>query len=270
MRKARVAQAMKEREASAGEMSNAEMLKEVEMIAIMENHAPFDVWAKAIDNLDLYIPSWRDPRKEATLMDHVRMIWNTQKNWFKNVMNLRRVATVNGFPGISIRRTLSPQLFRIQSTTWLAPFCKTALETYMDIQRAVAAGDEKTIKKFTVGAQQKRLMDLVRARDPSKVYVWSSEAPAQNEAKVVSLRSFEQNLSREPPKFGNRLTVQALVRFETMQKLEVYTKKGQLVQPGEPKRVVEYLIFQKRMWYDVPWVVRDQLYEGLQARIQHM
>lgn len=114
----------------------------------------------------------------------------------------------------------------------------------MDIQRAVASyvcsrlsaslfvlyschvlrGDEKTIKKFTIGVQQKRLMEVIRARDPSKVYVWSSEAPAQNEAKVVSIRAFEQNLSREEPKFGNRLTVQALVRFDTMQvRLPGYT-----------------------------------------------
>ncbi|THH27886.1 hypothetical protein EUX98_g6288 [Antrodiella citrinella] len=131
-------------------------------------------------------------------------------------------------------------------------------------------GDEQTIKKLTIGVHQKRLMDIVRARDPSKVYIWSSEAPAQNEAKVVSLRAFEQNMSRETPKFGNRLTVQALVRFETVQKLDVYTKTGKLIQPSEPKRVVEYLIFQKRMWYDTPWAIRDQLYEGLQGKIQHM
>ncbi|KAH8087145.1 hypothetical protein BXZ70DRAFT_541366 [Cristinia sonorae] len=268
-RKARMAQVMKEREEGKG-LSNEQMLKELEMVTAMSEHVTFDIWAKAIDNLDLYIPLWKDPRKDASLMDHVRAIWNTQVNWFKNIVSLHRMARENSFPGVSVRRAISPELFRIQSTSWLAPFRKTVLNTYLDIQRAVASGDEKTIKKFTVGAHQKRLIDIVRARDPSRVYVWSSEAPAQNEAKVVSIRAFEQHMGQVPPSFGNRLTVQALVRFETMQKLEVYTKKGQLVHSPEPKRVVEYLIFQKRMWYDVPWVVRDQLYEGLQGKVGNL
>jgi mitochondrial protein MBA1 len=30
--------------------------------------------------------------------------------------------------------------------------------------------------------------------------------------------------------------------------------------PAERKRVTEYLVFEKRMWYDGPWVVREQLW----------
>ena len=31
--------------------------------------------------------------------------------------------------------------------------------------------------------------------------------------------------------------------------------------PAERKRVTEYLVFEKRMWYDGPWAIREQLWE---------
>jgi protein MBA1 len=39
--------------------------------------------------------------------------------------------------------------------------------------------------------------------------------------------------------------------------------------PAERKRVTEYLVFEKRMWYDGPWVIREQLWEtpGKEAAI---
>ncbi len=55
------------------------------------------------------------------------------------------------------------------------------------------------------------------------------------------------------------------------QSLQVYSKRGALLQGEEtPRNVVEYLIFQKRMWYDAPWVVRDRLYEGVDAKYTHL
>lgn len=105
----------------------------------------------------------------------------------------------------------------------------------------------------------------------------------------MSIRAAEINLSRTPPKFGNRLVVQACVKFDSnqvsifsfsvnltqflircaSQSLQVYNQKGQLLGgDGKPKRVVEYLVFEKRMWYDAPWVVRDQLYEGLEGKFK--
>ena len=49
--------------------------------------------------------------------------------------------------------------------------------------------------------------------------------------------------------------------------METYSKKtGARVGATEPKTVVEYLVFQKRMWSDTPWIIRDRLYEGLESR----
>ena len=34
----------------------------------------------------------------------------------------------------------------------------------------------------------------------------------------------------------------------------------------EPKPVVEYLAFQKRMWYDSPWIIREKFFEGTEQK----
>ena len=48
--------------------------------------------------------------------------------------------------------------------------------------------------------------------------------------------------------------------------MEIYSKRGTLLHKQEPRAVVEYLVLQRRMWYNSPWVVRDVLYEGLEVR----
>jgi protein MBA1 len=30
---------------------------------------------------------------------------------------------------------------------------------------------------------------------------------------------------------------------------------------AKPKRVTEYLILEKRLWYDTPWIFREQMWE---------
>lgn len=50
IRKAKVAQAMEARTEGMA-LSNEQMLKELDTVAAMEALAPFDVWAKAIENL---------------------------------------------------------------------------------------------------------------------------------------------------------------------------------------------------------------------------
>lgn len=54
-----------------------------------------------------------------------------------------------------------------------------------------------------------------------------------------------------------------------LQSLEVYSKRGTLLRgQSEPKPVVEYLVLQKRMWYDTPWTIRDRLYEGVDTEYE--
>jgi protein MBA1 len=60
-------------------------------------------------------------------------------------------------------------------------------------------------------------MRLLRKRKGTDVYVWGLHDGAGHAARVLSIRAIEGNLSTAPPKIGNRLLVQALVKFDTMQ-----------------------------------------------------
>ncbi len=144
-----------------------------------------------------------------------------------------RLASENAFPGVKIKYRMSLPLFRIHTSPWLAPFRQTALETYKQLQQAVALlvpsfllpllstdtifrGDDKPIKKLAISDYKVQLLKLVHAQDPSRVYVWKfhgEKAPC----KVVSIRAIQAHLGKEDPKFGNRLLVQALVKFDTLQ-----------------------------------------------------
>ena len=62
----------------------------------------------------------------------------------------------------------------------------------------------------------------------------------------------------QPIRKGNPLYVNVLARFETIQSL---TKRG-VASSVEPKRIVEHLLFEKRMWYDTPWVIKEEFHVG--------
>ncbi len=66
------------------------------------------------------------------------------------------------------------------------------------------------------------------------------------------------------------------MRLDSLQSLEIYDKRGKAVHksadggpavglgivPAEKRRVTEYLVLERRMWYDGPWLVREQMYES--------
>lgn len=74
--------------------------------------------------------------------------------------------------------------------------------------------------------------------------------------RVVSIRAVEGHLGLQPLRMGNPLYVNVIARFETVQSL---TRRG-IASTVEPKRIVEHLLFEKRMWYDTPWVIKEQLH----------
>lgn len=141
----------------------------------------------------------------------------------------------------------------------------------------------RTIKNLTTNPYTTHLQGLLKSRRlQDHQFKWtlhSEMAPPQ----IVSIRAIEGHLGRGSPRLGNRLLIQALVRFDSMQvccdfsptplkleptvsiqTLEIYSKKGGLVSPKEssiPRRVTEYLVFERRMWYDVPWKIKQQMFE---------
>jgi len=232
------------------------------MIQYNSQRLSVDPWLTHVPTFDLHLPSYRSHKKNATLTDHLRVMFENQKNRAYNVVTMWRMAKDNAFPGVKVGTKWSPQLFRTQSTSssaWLAPFRKIALETYKQLNEAVANRDDKTIRKLTAMDEQLHYLKLARQQDPSHVYVWKFLGE-RSPCRVLSIRANMGHMGPEDT-FGSKLLVQALVKFDTLQGLEVY-RKGKLVHTQEPKPVVEYLVLQKRLWLNSPWVVRDRAHEG--------
>lgn len=106
---------------------------------------------------------------------------------------------------------------------------------------------------------------------------------------ILSLRAFPLYTAAEEPKMGNRLCVQALVKFETLQRVCVRDARGREVRKdgslgpvpkggegqgeetgGEERRVLEYLVCENKMFYKDGWYIRDQVFEGVQPKFKDM
>ncbi|KAH9003415.1 hypothetical protein EDB86DRAFT_3073196 [Lactarius hatsudake] len=152
-------------------------------------------------------------------------------------------------------------IFQTKSTkddAWVAPLRGIILENYRRVNNAIADGDSKAIASLTTGEYAKSALRKLRSlhsAGSTAAYRWrlvSQPSPVC----IISIRAIDGHLSLQPLRAGNPLYVNVLARFETIQSL---TRRG-VASTTEPKRVVEHLLFEKRMWYDTPWVIKEQLY----------
>ncbi|KAH9833261.1 uncharacterized protein C8Q71DRAFT_195789 [Rhodofomes roseus] len=248
------------------ELSSDEIIQRLEMVKLMEKQLPYDPWAQSVQTFDLTIPSLLSKKKDAALSDHLQSLGATFRNWARNALSMRMMAGDKGFPGIAKTSPWSLQIFKAQSTSdsaWVAPLRRLALDTYTRINRAVAEHDERAIKELSIGDMRTHYLKLVRQQDPTRRYMWKLVGE-RTPCRILSVRTTPAHLGKVVPNNGSRLLTQVLVRFDTIQSLAVYTRKGSIVHKQDPKPVVEFLVLQKRMWYDSPWVIRDVLYEGLE------
>ncbi|KAI0701374.1 hypothetical protein BC835DRAFT_1264905 [Cytidiella melzeri] len=247
--------------------SDEQAMKELETMLAVAHRTHLDIWSAPVTTLDVYIPNWLSKRPNASILDHWRSFVQSQRNWLRNVQNMYQMAKQQAFPDIKVKSPWSLQIFRVRTTPWLAGLRRAALEVYSSVNQAVAANDTKTIRKYTIESYRDVLLKRLQAQDKNNHYVWTlhgENAPCQ----VLSIRSFQGHLGPKVPQFGHRLVIQALVKFDTNQSLQVYNKRGKLIAgDGKQQRVVEYLVLQRRGWYDGPWTIRDQLYEDLDNKL---
>jgi len=246
--------------------SDEQISSDLETLAALQHQTNMDVWNQPIDTLDVIIPSWTSKRPNATFSDHVKAATHTVYNRVQNIISMFRMAKDNAIPGTKVKSRWSLEIFKTQSTPWLACLRQEVLEVYTSTNAAVAENDTKAIRRYTVATYRETALKRVQNQDKANIYMWRLHGE-NVPCKVLSIRAFPGNLGREDPPFGNRLVIQALVKLDTLQSLQVYSQKGKLLAgDGKPKRVLEYLVFQKRGWIDGPWTIRDQLYEGLDTK----
>ncbi|KAG2139533.1 hypothetical protein BD769DRAFT_1432466 [Suillus cothurnatus] len=243
-------------------------LKQIEGMMNMANTSnlfpTMDMWGTKLVTLDVEVP--RDTSLRM-LFTNPGAFWHAKQhnfsNWLKNTFSMYTIAKARAFTGVDCDFRFShlflPRTWRqlgnvtsYSSTSWLAPMRRTA----MDNLPRHRPKDE--------------VNKIVRTRKPSQTKPYSKRkavifrAPAISPgATIVSIRSGEVYIAKEPPKRGNRLVIHALVKFETTQEFEVFTKQGQPLEAksAKPHNVVEYLVLEKVGWYDNTWQVRDQIYK---------
>ncbi|KAJ2915509.1 hypothetical protein MD484_g4918, partial [Candolleomyces efflorescens] len=190
----------------------------------------------------------------------------------------------NAIPGVNLGRVPWYKSFgwifkawKVKSTkdnTWIAPLRQIALDTYRDLNQMVARGNVKGIKTLTAAEYQAELLRRAKKQPSNLTFKWNLEgivSPIQ----IVSLRVAQYHMGKEDPKFGSRYLVHALVKLDTEQSLECYGPRGEPLHEvppeavkrpngtiaAKPKRVTEYLVLEKRLWYDAPWVFREQKWD---------
>ncbi|KIM47005.1 hypothetical protein M413DRAFT_267576 [Hebeloma cylindrosporum] len=260
------------------------------MIAFAHLMPTVDPWGQEItETLDVAIPypvKYTSPSKET--FEHAKV---NLTNFFKNSSTMSSLISLRSLPGFRphnswrqrIRNSL--QAFKVQSVepdALIAPFRKLALKSYEDLNMAIANQADKDVKKFTTFTYQDRALELAksfRKKNPNGRNIWQLHrtlTPTQ----VLSMRAMEGYLADAEPRYGNRLLVHALVKFDTEQSLEMYDARGNplhtpaelpyMVDSDKPleswrvpagrKRVTEYLILEKRMWIPGNWQFREQLW----------
>ncbi|KZT31512.1 hypothetical protein SISSUDRAFT_717614 [Sistotremastrum suecicum HHB10207 ss-3] len=188
-----------------------------------------------------------------------------------------KVRRIRGIP-------VDGQMFDFASTkenAWIAGIRWSALEAYLKICYARAKGDRSIIRAYASDPFRSLLLEETRQRKIAAnlsstnsslghTYVWKYHGEA-SPCRVRSLRIRPVHFGRTAPSTGNRLAAHILVSFDTHQSLAVYNAQGRRIDAlstrvGETKRVIENFALEKRMWYNTPWMLKQEMWEGVEAK----
>ncbi|KAF9051408.1 hypothetical protein BJ165DRAFT_883143 [Panaeolus papilionaceus] len=274
------------------ELSDVDRLKEMEkMLAMSELMPTVDPWGQVIqETLDVMVPY--DLSRESLKTRPLDKLNHNFTNWLKNhtaLQTLIRMGSVHNrapprvgdlwfsTPGARFQRMKMAFGTRsVDENALMAPLRAEALEQYITLNNAVANRDEKEILKLTTFQYQNDLLARLKSTNKiAKRIIWNMHKTL-SPVEVVSLRTTEGYMAEEPPRYGNRLMVHALVKFDTEQSLELYNDRGMPLHPrgedpdfspaekwrvpAQRKRVTEYLVLERRRWIRGPWQFREQVW----------
>ncbi|KAK7447464.1 hypothetical protein VKT23_014174 [Stygiomarasmius scandens] len=294
------------------EKNLAEMEKN---LLLMQDHPAFDPWAGPIAALDVKLPYKLFPKSTspypATWSGRYSTLSQNLSNTVKNAFAMAHIAGYNSFPSRDLN--LSPphntwlrsvkdffafpfRIFRASSTTpdaWVSGLRQVALESYAHAQIAVARRDREELLRWTGNEYQGEMEKVVKKNSGpnSNSYIWSLHRLV-SPAKILSIRAIEGHYGKHPPAVGNRLLIQALVRFETEESLEIYSPTGKPLHTPSPSssstplytsssstqkgkrtpapvnRLTSYLLIEKRMFMNSNWVIRERVWPKVGAEVK--
>ncbi|KIK54201.1 hypothetical protein GYMLUDRAFT_49003 [Collybiopsis luxurians FD-317 M1] len=265
-----------------------------------------DIWATPTETLDVQIPYTTAPwskSKYSSFRERIDQWLSNQQNKFKNMFSMMRIISYQSLPGIDLPSMGLLKLLRTpvqictctstKPTSWTAPMRKIFVDNYVELQQALAKHDKTTVSKLTEVPYFTEATKLLK-KSSSSTYFWTLHRHL-SPPKILSIRAMEGHLGSAPPRYGNRLVVQALVRFDSEQSLEIYNPQGKALHtppspssslsqtqpstqpststsqspspipsskrtPAEKHRLTEYYIFEKKMYMNTPWQVKERLY----------
>ncbi|KAJ3826693.1 hypothetical protein F5880DRAFT_1699908 [Lentinula raphanica] len=255
--------------------SEEEQLKFIHHAQVVGQKQGVDIWAQPVDTLDVAIPYSTAPwskSKYTSIKERISQWLSNQNNRGKNIFSMMRLVSYDSLPGIDHQTKGFMSVFRMplhlctpsstKPTSWVAPLRKILLESYISVQQALAKHDKDELSRLTQSPYYQEMEKLIK-KAKGYTYIWTLHreiAPA----KIISIRSTEGHLGSTPPPYGNRLLVNALVKFETEQSLEIYDAQGNALHTSEPgaskkgrripaKRVqlTEYYVFEKPVFVDI-------------------
>ncbi|KAJ7108554.1 hypothetical protein C8R44DRAFT_884622 [Mycena epipterygia] len=229
--------------------------------------------------LDLIIPyavGFKTRAEYPSVRAMYHQFVQNRRNDGKNAFSMRHIGVSDSFPGIRIDSSLgwfrSTYLFArrvfqaqsLKSTAWIAPMRQEMLEQYIKLNTGLLQASprvmELTMKPYT---EEVTALREARMKD-GHLYRWAFHREV-TPTRILSLRAGDGDFGKEMPVTGSRVAVQALVRFDTEQSLEIYDKQGRALHtpaptaepqparlsktlhivPAERKRVTEYLVLDK-------------------------
>ncbi|KAI3601291.1 hypothetical protein WG66_013303 [Moniliophthora roreri] len=299
-------QGHKGKSASVKNMDQAALVRNIETIQATYQDDPYhDIWAQNVPVMDLELPYrtavWGGS-KYFSLGERIKQIITNRRNWLKSSFAKVMMWSNNSFPGLDLWDfrgikywiyTLPLEVMRsTRSTYWLEGLRKEAFESYCQVQKAIARNDSGLVEVYASAKTPyhhdiKRLM--AKSRGSGCAYVWNLHAPPNpkhTHTTILSIRASPTHLGpREPPE--GRLTVQALVKVQTYQSLEIYDRHAKPLHEAAENtppvlttsysasnqrfikqrtsapvnEVTEYFVFEKKMYMPtMKWVIRERLY----------
>jgi len=232
-----------------------------------------------LDHMIPYSVGFKARKEYPSLLAMYRQFQRNRTNDGKNAFSMRHIAVADSFPGVEVDPKLgwframwlyATRVFQTQSLksdAWVAPMRQEILEQYIQLNEAIMKGNSKRLDDLTMAPYTEEANALVGRKKPDTMYRWTFHREV-TPTRILSLRAGDGEFGKHMPETGSRVAIQALVRFDTEQSVEMYDKDGVAlhtpppsaapqpakrgktlhVVPAIPKRVTEYLVVDKAFY----------------------
>ncbi|KAF8186971.1 hypothetical protein K438DRAFT_1022963 [Mycena galopus ATCC 62051] len=263
------------------QMQMVEQLETQRELMRQQGRTPPVITLPLLDHMIPYSVGFKTRKEYPSVLDMYRQFRKNRINDGKNAFSMRHIGVADSFPGVAVDPNLgwfrgtylyATRAFQAQSLkpdAWVAPMRQEILEQYILLNETINNGNAKRLADLTMApysAEALALADKKKTNTPG-LCLWAFHREV-TPTRILSLRAGDGEFSKHMPATGSRVAVQALVRFDTEQSIEMYDKDGRALHtpapaaapqpwkrgktlhrvPAVPQRVTEYLVVDKAFY----------------------